>query len=325
MIALKNYQTLFESYLEEHPFEGQPEELYEPVNYIMNLGGKRLRPAMAMMAYELFRDDVSTVLPVAMAVEVFHNFSLVHDDIMDEAALRRGQPTVHTKFGPNSAILSGDVMLVLAYQMLTRLSDPNLIPPLVKVFNRAAIEVCEGQQMDMNFENRQDVRIDEYIKMISLKTAALLAASLEMGASAALASEEDRQQIYQFGHHIGIAFQLQDDILDTFGDPKLFGKKIGGDIVQNKKTFLILKALEIGNPKQVDRLKLLLSTTPEDEQAKIDEVTELLQQLNIPQLAETEKDKYKQMAFHALDNIKVEDHKKNALKELAEMVVERKV
>ncbi len=325
MIALKNYQTLFEAYLEEYPFQGQPMELYAPVDYIMKLGGKRLRPAMAMMAYELFRDDVSTVLPVAMAVEVFHNFSLVHDDIMDKADLRRGQPTVHIKFGPNSAILSGDVMLVLAYQILTRLSDPALISSLVRVFNRAAIEVCEGQQMDMNFENRLDVSIEEYIKMISLKTAALLAASLEMGAAAALASEEDQYQIRQFGHYIGISFQLQDDILDTFGDPQLFGKKIGGDIVQNKKTFLILKALEIASPEQSARLQHLMSSNPKNEQAKIDEVTRLLQQLDILSLAETEKDKYKLMAFDALNLIKVEDHRKNPLRELAEMVVGRKV
>jgi len=325
MQSLKKYQSFFESYLKEHPFEGQPSELYEPVQYIMQLGGKRLRPSMAMMACELFADDLKVVLPVAMAVEVFHNFSLVHDDIMDEALLRRGQATVHEKFGPNAAILSGDVMLVLSGQLLTQVRDERLIVPLVRVFNRAAIEVCEGQQMDMNFETRQDVSIPEYIKMISLKTAALLAASLEMGAIAAGAGAEAVKKVYDFGHHIGIAFQLQDDILDTFGDSQLFGKKIGGDIAQNKKTFLILKALEVGDDRQTRRLHQLMNAGPDDEQAKIEEVTTILQQLNIQSLAEAEKEKYKASAFEALDKIEVAKERKAPLIELAEMIVGRKV
>lgn len=325
MQILKKYKNLFEEYLQENPFTGTPSELYDPVQYIMHLGGKRLRPAMAMMGYELFRTDIEKALPVAMAVEVFHNFSLVHDDIMDEAAVRRGKPTVHEKFGDNAAILSGDVMLVLAGQMITDMEETALIPPLVKIFNRAAIEVCEGQQMDMNFESRQDVTIPEYIKMIGLKTAALLAASLEMGATLAGASREDVRHVYDFGYQIGIAFQLQDDILDTFGDPEVFGKKIGGDIVQNKKTFLILKALETAAGKDKDRLIELMNTPTTEEEEKIREVTNLLNVLNIPALAETEKNKYKKMAFDSLEKVNASDPVKKLLKELAELIVGRDV
>jgi geranylgeranyl diphosphate synthase type II len=291
----------------------------------MHLGGKRLRPAMAMMGYELFREDLEKALPVAMAVEVFHNFSLVHDDIMDEAAVRRGKPTVHKQFGDNAAILSGDVMLVLAGQMITDLEETALIAPLMRIFNRAAIEVCEGQQMDMNFETRQDVSIPEYIKMIGLKTAALLAASLEMGTVTAGASKEDVQNVYDFGYQIGIAFQLQDDILDTFGDPEVFGKKIGGDIVQNKKTFLILKAMEVAGEEQKERLEELMNTSTQNEKEKIEEVTGLLKSLNIPALAEAEKNKYKKLAFDSLDKVNGSDSGKVVLKELAELIVGREI
>jgi geranylgeranyl diphosphate synthase type II len=325
MLILKKYKTLFEDYLHQNPFTGVPSELYDPVQYIMHLGGKRLRPAMAMMGYELFREDLEKALPVAMAVEVFHNFSLVHDDIMDEAAVRRGKPTVHKQFGDNAAILSGDVMLVLAGQMITDLEETALIAPLMRIFNRAAIEVCEGQQMDMNFETRQDVSIPEYIKMIGLKTAALLAASLEMGTVTAGASKEDVQNVYDFGYQIGIAFQLQDDILDTFGDPEVFGKKIGGDIVQNKKTFLILKAMEVAGEEQKERLEELMNTSTQNEKEKIEEVTGLLKSLNIPALAEAEKNKYKKLAFDSLDKVNGSDSGKVVLKELAELIVGREI
>jgi geranylgeranyl diphosphate synthase type II len=326
MLILKKYKTLFEDYLHQNPFHRNvPSELYDPVQYIMHLGGKRLRPAMAMMGYELFREDLEKALPVAMAVEVFHNFSLVHDDIMDEAAVRRGKPTVHKQFGDNAAILSGDVMLVLAGQMITDLEETALIAPLMRIFNRAAIEVCEGQQMDMNFETRQDVSIPEYIKMIGLKTAALLAASLEMGTVTAGASKEDVQNVYDFGYQIGIAFQLQDDILDTFGDPEVFGKKIGGDIVQNKKTFLILKAMEVAGEEQKERLEELMNTSTQNEKEKIEEVTALLKSLNIPALAEAEKNKYKKLAFDSLDKVNGSDSGKVVLKELAELIVGREI
>ncbi len=325
MQILKKYKTRFEEYLQNNPFTGTPSELYEPVQYIMHLGGKRLRPAMAMMGYELFKEDIEKALPVAMAVEVFHNFSLVHDDIMDEALVRRGKPTVHKQYGDNAAILSGDVMLVLASQMITNLGDTDLIPPLIRIFNRAAIEVCEGQQMDMNFEQREDVTIPEYITMIGLKTAALLAASLEMGAVTAGADQADVQCVYDFGFQIGIAFQLQDDILDTFGDPEVFGKKIGGDIVQNKKTFLILKALEVADSKQRQRLEELMNTPTEDEKEKIEEVTNLLKSLDIPAFAEAEKNKYKKLAFDSLNKVNGSNSGKAVLKELAELIVGRDI
>ncbi len=325
MELLKKYQILFNKYLEEHPFNGVPEELYEPANYIMKLGGKRLRPAMVLMAYELFKDDLEKALPIAMSVEVFHNFSLVHDDIMDEALVRRGKPTVHEKYSSNTAILSGDVMLVLANQVLFEIQETASILPLIRVFNRTAIEVCEGQQMDMNFETRQNVTIPEYIKMISLKTAALLAACLEMGAIASETDAQNIKNIYNFGLNIGIAFQLQDDILDTFGDPKIFGKKIGGDIIQNKKTFLILKALEVANSDQKNRLSNLMNTPTKDENKKIQEVTELLRQLNIPDLAEQEKEKFKEKAFASLAKINIPESRKLPLTQLAEIIIGRKV
>ncbi|MEL7122021.1 MAG: polyprenyl synthetase family protein [Bacteroidota bacterium] len=324
MQVLQKYQQLFDTYLQANPFNGHPNELYEPANYIMQLGGKRLRPGIAMMGYELYDSNVERVLPVAMAVEVFHNFSLVHDDIMDEALMRRGKPSVHAKFGENTAILSGDVMLVLAYEVLTKIDKPNLIPQLVKVFNRQAIEVCEGQQLDMNFETREDVSIEEYIHMISQKTAALIGGSLELGAIVGGASDDDLKNLQLFGRNIGIAFQLQDDYLDTFGDPKKFGKKIGGDIAQNKKTFLILKALEVASENQKDQLaKYMQKDSQLADAEKITLVTQLLEEIDIPRYALDEKEKYRDLAFGYLDQVNVADEKKQPIIELSELIIGR--
>lgn len=323
MEILQSYKAEFEKYLVANAFKGEPRELYKPANYIMLLGGKRLRPAIAMMGYELYEDNMAPVMPVALAVETFHNFSLVHDDIMDEALVRRGKPSVHSAYGVNTAILSGDVMLVLAYDMLTQVSNPTIIPDLLKVFSEFAREVCEGQQMDINFETQDNVKIEQYIKMIELKTAALFAGALQMGAIVGNAPAEDVDNLRTFGRNIGIAFQLQDDILDTFGDPEKFGKRIGGDIIQNKKTFLILKALELAAPEQASRLNELMSLRPKDEQAKIEEVTQLLRDLDIPKYAEAEKESYKQVAFSALDQVNVDSYKKLNLMNLSEIIVGR--
>ena len=323
MQLIQEYQKKFETYRHAHPFDRQPRELYEPVNYIMDLGGKRLRPVMALLSYGLFQPDFEPALPLAYAIEIFHNFSLVHDDIMDQAPLRRGKPTVHQQWDVNTAILSGDVMLICAYEYLLKLPVKARIPAIIETFNRVAREVCEGQQMDMNFERRNDVTIPEYIRMIELKTAVLIAGSMEMGALAAGASEDNAYHMYQFGRNSGIAFQLQDDILDTFGDAGKVGKRIGGDIAQNKKTYLILKALEVAPPKTREALQWLMATPTTDEQSKVTTVTRHLLDLDIPKLAEAEKDQYREKAMLHLEAIDAPEETKAPLRELVTLLIDR--
>lgn len=324
MKDLTALRQLLEAYQEKHPFAREPRELYDPANYIMSLGGKRLRPLLALVAYQMFRPhELEQALPIAYAVEVFHNFTLVHDDIMDDAPLRRGQATVHTKWDPNTAILSGDVMLIAAYESLMQFQGEEQLSRLVRVFNRVAREVCEGQQMDMNFEVREDVAIPEYLKMIELKTAVLLGGSLEMGAIGAQAKQDDITNLSEFGRNIGIAFQLQDDILDTFGDPEKFGKKIGGDIAQNKKTFLILKALDVAQPAQREKLQAYLQPNDLGEDQKIAEVTALLRELKIPELAARERNRFRDIAFDHLDRIQIAHEEKDLLFQMTDMVISR--
>lgn len=320
---MQDIKQFFEDYRLQHPFDGQPFNLYEPANYIMNLGGKRFRPILTILAYRLFREDLERVLPVANALEIFHNFSLVHDDIMDEAKVRRGFPTVHTKWDLNTGILSGDVMLVMAYDYLAQFGDEAKIPALLRVFNRVAREVCEGQQMDIDFEQRSDVTIEEYIRMIELKTSVLLATCLEMGAIAAGASTEDVQHCYAIGRNIGIAFQLQDDLLDTFGTAEKIGKRVGGDIIQNKKTFLILKALELASPTQQKALSDLMGDSPEDEANKIEQVKSLLMELDIPKHAQDKKNEFRAAAFAHLAALQVPDQQKAPIRQLMEQLVSR--
>ncbi len=321
MRSLSDYQNIFQSYLSQHAFNQEPQELYEPVNYILSLGGKRLRPLLALMGYELFDEDISKALPIAAAVEIFHNFTLLHDDIMDQAPLRRGKPTVHAKYGINTGILSGDVMVIFAYEFLNKIPHPK---PL-SIFNKMAIEVCEGQQYDMNFETRNDVTISEYIRMIELKTSVLIAAAFQMGALAGGATEEVAQHLYEFGRNVGIAFQIQDDILDTFGDPEKFGKKVGGDIVQNKKTYLVLKSYELGNPEQTDALHQLMNTPTTDEALKITNVKNIYNQLKIRELAEKVMDDYLNIAFKNIDDTPLSIEKKNYLKTWANELMMREV
>ncbi len=324
LFSLKDIQKLYLSYAKENPFQQEPSELYEPINYILNVGGKRLRPALVLMSCNLFQDNIEKALPPAHAVEVFHNFTLVHDDIMDEAPLRRGQPTIHTKYDTNVAILSGDVMLIYAYEYLLQV-PANVVSKVIKAFNRFAIAVCEGQQFDVNFETRNDVSIPEYIRMIELKTAALIAGALEIGAYVGGASDENAFHIAEFGRNVGIAFQLQDDILDTFGDPEKFGKKVGGDIAQNKKTYLVLKSLELADETTRAELEHLLSTKPADEKAKIKAVTGVFNSLDVRKHATAEKSKYLDNAYHHLNSIEVDDDKKNVLKAFAKILVDREV
>ncbi len=302
MQDLHQFQESFDAFLRKNQFHTPPKELYEPANYILSLGGKRLRPALLLAGHYLFDDNYEASLPAAFAVEVFHNFSLVHDDIMDAAPLRRGQPTVHTKFGLNAGVLSGDAMLVLAYDFLLKTESPALLE-LVRRFNQMAIQVCEGQQMDLNFETQQRVTIEEYLQMVEMKTAVLVACALEIGALIGGASSTDARLLYEFGRNLGIAFQLQDDILDAFGDPEKFGKRTGGDIAQNKKTYLFLKALEVAPAEMAKRLSVLFSLQTQQEEQKIEEVLELFNQLNIKELTEKKKDEYWQESLLALSKI----------------------
>jgi geranylgeranyl diphosphate synthase type II len=280
---------------------------------------------MLLMAYNLFKDDVEKALPAAYSIEIFHNFSLLHDDIMDQAPLRRGQPTVHVKYNTNAGILSGDVMLIYAYKYLMKVENKKCIIDLINLFNQVAIEVCEGQQYDMNFEKKTEVSISEYLKMIGLKTAALLAGGMQMGAIIANATQKDAQLIYDFGKNVGIAFQLQDDILDTFGDPEKFGKRVGGDIIQNKKTYLVLRALELADKPTKAKLKILLSEPSKNDSLKVNEVTNIFNQLNIQAQAEQLKEEYLQHAFSALEAINVKKSNKVVLKNLADSLMNREV
>ncbi len=325
MQKIKEFQTIFEKYLSENTFTQSPEELYEPVDYILSLGGKRLRPALVLIGCHLFRENVIPALPAAMAIEVFHNFSLVHDDIMDAAPLRRGKPTVHTRYDTNTAILSGDVMLIYTYNFLAQLEDQQIVGQVINIFNQVAIKVCEGQQYDMNFENRQEVTIPEYLKMIELKTAVLIAGSLQIGALIGGASADDAQHLWEFGRHIGIAFQLQDDYLDTFGDPAKFGKKVGGDIAQNKKTYLILKALEIASNEQRVQLQHYMALPESEEAVKIQKITELLDRLNLPTLIRKKRDAFREKAYQHLMAVQVPEEAKQILHDMSEKLIQREV
>lgn len=300
-----------------------PPELYEPIRYIMALGGKRIRPLLALLAANMYKDDVENVLLPAAAVEVFHNFTLLHDDIMDKAPLRRGQQTVHEKWNANTAILSGDVMLVRAYELLLGI-EPAILPKVLQLFSKAAAEVCEGQQLDMNFEQRQQVSIPEYIHMITLKTAVLLGFSLEMGAMLQGAPETDSVHLQAFGINIGIAFQLRDDLLDVYGDKAKFGKQVGGDILSDKKTFLMLTALEQANESQLQSIKAWRHKTDESITAeKVKAVTEVYDQLQIKQQTEQQIEVYFQKAMQHLDAVQVAETKKTELRNLALQLMER--
>ena len=302
MHALEYYQKEFLNYLEKQRFLKEPSKLYEPVDYILKLGGKRLRPVLTLIASELFGTDYKNALPAAMAIEVFHNFSLVHDDIMDDAPLRRGQPTVHEKWDTNTGILSGDVMLINSYEFLEGY-DPKVLKELFLVFNKTLIEVCEGQQYDVDFETRTDVTIPEYLKMIEYKTSVLIGAALKMGAIVAGASEANREHVYEFGRNLGIAFQLQDDYLDAFGDPETFGKQVGGDIIENKKTFLYLKALELGTEDDSNQLFELFDHSVQASENKVAAVKELFIKTGSDEATKQEIQKFTQKAFSSLEKI----------------------
>jgi geranylgeranyl diphosphate synthase type II len=319
MQSFQELLTRFEAFLGETGYPDLPANLYDPCRYMMQLGGKRIRPVLCLMGNELFGDVHPDAYHAATAVELFHNFTLLHDDIMDNAPLRRGKETVYKKYGMSAGILSGDVMNIYAYDHLAKVS-PALLPELLKLFNRTAIEVCEGQQLDMDFETRNNVTIDEYLHMITLKTSVLLAASLEMGALIGGASAGNAKLLYEFGKNMGIAFQLQDDYLDAFGDPEKVGKQPGGDIRANKKTFLLLKAYELANPEQRHVLEQLM---PTESEKKVDLVMVMYRALGVDKHAEQIKNHYAQLAFDSLEKTAVLQKRKDALHQLASQLLQR--
>jgi geranylgeranyl diphosphate synthase type II len=291
-----------------------PFEMYEPMAYILNLGGKRIRPLLTLVGCDLFNGEIENAKQAALSVELFHNFSLIHDDILDNAPLRRGNTTVHEKWNTNIAILSGDGMMVRAFETISKSKQEHILP-LLKLFTKTGLEVCEGQQLDMNFETMEKVQVEEYIHMITFKTAVLLGCSLQMGAICANASKEDQVHIYEFGMHVGIAFQILDDILDVFADDSKFGKQVGGDIISNKKTFLLLKAFELADDFQKSKLTKQLDNSNTGE--KVKEITSIYNQLNIKAIATEEANKHTEIALTHLEKIKADSTKKLQLKEFA--------
>ncbi len=319
-----HYQKDFIAYLESKEWVREPKNLYEPIDYIIKLGGKRMRPILTLMAADIFSNEYQKAMPAALAVEVFHNFTLIHDDIMDDAPLRRGKETVHEKWDINTGILSGDAMLILAYQYFENYK-PTVFQKLAQLFSKTALEVCDGQQLDVDFENRNDVTINDYINMIRLKTSVLVAAALKMGAIVAETSDEDANLIYDFGLNLGLAFQLQDDYLDTFGDPNTFGKQVGGDIIENKKTFLYLKALEIANDEDKQKLMFFFNQKLEENSIKISEVTRIFEQNDIPVLIKEQIKKYTEKSFKTLSSMKIANDKKEGLKSFGLWLMNRSV
>lgn len=322
MIKAEIYQELINKLIEEQNFKKQPAALYEPIHYVMSQGGKRLRPLLTLLSCDLFGGDLQKALYPAMAIEVFHNFTLVHDDIMDKAPLRRGKETVYKKWNSNIAILSGDTMFAMAYQFAI-MTDHAVIPEILDVFSKTAIEVCEGQQLDMDFESTENVSIQEYIEMIRLKTAVLLAASLKIGAIAAGADKNSIEKIYDFGIHLGIAFQLKDDLLDVYGDVEKFGKMSGGDIITGKKTYLILKALDLATPDQYDRLRHLYSDATLDTAYKIAEVKAIFNALQIEKHVSLIMDEYFNKSLTFLSNVNAPEVSKLAVREYAQYLFNR--
>jgi len=309
----------FETYFNKRHFPVHPATLYDAAQYILKIGGKRVRPVSVLMANELFAEITTDAYSVAAAIELFHNFSLIHDDIMDKAPLRRGMETVHAKFGDSTALLAGDVMLVAAYEQLNNINHSKL-HDILKLFSKTAKEVCEGQQMDMDFEKQESVSLEEYLNMITFKTSVLLAASLQLGAIIGGAGEGNQKHLYEFGKNVGIAFQIQDDYLDAFGDPEKFGKQVGGDILANKKTFLMIHALSVANAQQKEELDLLLQSNNDD---KVSSVMKIYADCKVPEWATTLKEKYFNNAMKHLEELAVLNSRKAELEKLARYLLQR--
>ena len=310
---------IFEEKFNTRHFPTHTETLYDPAQYILQLGGKRVRPVCVLMGNELFGDIIPDAYHAATAIELFHNFSLIHDDIMDRAPIRRGMETVHQKYGESTALLAGDVMFVRAYEYLNKLGVNNL-QKVLHLFNETAAAVCEGQQLDMDFEKRTTVSLDEYVAMITLKTSVLLAASLQLGAILGGTGEGNQHHLYEFGKNLGIAFQVQDDYLDVFGNPEKFGKQVGGDILSNKKTFLLIHTMETAAPKQLQAFQQLMQENAPD---KVEKVTQLFKECKVDDWAKALKDKYLQTALQHLEDTAVTSARKKPLMELADYLIQR--
>jgi len=319
MHSFKELSDLFAERFNQNILSTQPGTLYEAGNYFIQLGGKRVRPVICLMGNELFDEINPDTWEAALAIELFHNFTLIHDDIMDKASLRRGKPTVHEKFGSSTALLAGDVLLVIAYDHLNRINNTYL-KKIIQLFNKTAREVCDGQQLDMEFESREDVNMREYLHMIEMKTSVLLASSLKMGAVMGGASVGNQQHLYEFGKNLGIAFQIQDDYLDAFGNPEKFGKEPGGDIKSNKKTFLLIHALESGNASQQKALRKLMS---ENSETKVEDVLQIFKDSKVDEWAEELKEQYYAEALKHLEAAAVVSKRKEPLKELAKFLLMR--
>jgi geranylgeranyl diphosphate synthase type II len=324
MRTISEYQDLISRHFESIKYQKEPYNLYEPIRYILSLGGKRLRPVLTLMATEVFDVDCQKALAAATAVEVFHNFSLIHDDIMDDAPLRRGNETVHEKWNINTGILSGDAMLILAYQYFEAY-EPKIFQELAKLFSKTALEVCEGQQYDVDFETRDDVTIPDYLKMIEYKTAVLVAAAMKMGAIVAETTEENKNLIYDFGLNLGLAFQLQDDYLDAFGNPETFGKQVGGDIIENKKTYLYLKAMEFASVNEKEQLLHLFSFQSTDNTDKINSVKGIFNQTGASAATQKAIENFTFKALETLAKMNIGNDKKAILKAFAENLMSRNV
>lgn len=324
MQELVFYKEILEQSLKQRKMPQEPKHLYEPVQYILSLGGKRLRPVLTLLTCEFFSGEYQKAIDAALAVELFHNFSLIHDDIMDQAPLRRGVETVHTKWDVNTGILSGDAMLILAYQYFENY-PPEQFLELAKLFSKTALEVCEGQQYDIDFETRNEVTLSEYLRMIEYKTAVLVAAAMKMGAIVAEASRESKEAIYEFGRNLGIAFQLQDDYLDVFGSPDTFGKQLGGDIIANKKTILYLTALENAGPKEVEELKHWYSICPKDPAQKVGRVKSIFQDSGAVAATEQKIAAYTSHANSVLEQIQLTADRKEKLREFGRWLMGRTV
>ena len=322
MQTYQAYLQQINSYIQDNRFTGAPFELYAPINYTMDMGGKRVRPILTLMACELFGGDLQKALPVATALEVFHNFTLVHDDIMDKAPIRRGQPTVHVKWNPDTAILAGDLMMIKAVELFGLLDEATL-KKCLPLFMKTAAQVCEGQQLDMIFEQQEMVTITDYLHMIELKTAVLLAASLKLGSYIGNGKEQDAQHLYEFGKHIGLAFQLQDDILDVYGNSIEFGKQAGGDIISNKKTFLLIRALELAEGNNLHELNQWIHKKQFNEEEKVLAVKTIYDAVNVRKLAEAQMTFHQQKAFEHLDQVNVQAAAKNAFTSFASYLQQR--
>ena len=324
MFTVSQLSETINRHIGELKFLRNPQGLYDPVTYVLSIGGKRLRPVLMLMAYNLYKEQVSDIFNPATGIEIYHNYTLLHDDLMDRADRRRGKPTVHKVWNDNTAILSGDAMLVLAYQFMAQVPAEHL-KEIMNLFSLTALEICEGQQMDMDFEQRMDVSEEEYLEMIRLKTSVLLASSLKIGALLGGASSEEANALYNFGINMGMAFQLKDDFLDVYGDTSTFGKNIGGDILCNKKTYLLIKALEKADAEQNNVLKHWLEAKEFDPASKIAAITAVYNQIGIKEYSEAKMAEYNAKALESLQAVRVEEGRKTELKNLLQELMYRVV